>query len=107
MFTSRRHLPILIDTFEARGKKTKLAIQLAGAIPITPNSSLISTLGGSIIRTRWPLLIPAWKLTHSDEPPSSMTFPASLDLEPSIEPGQIYPGQHVWMGATPSTTPRI
>ena len=37
---SRRHSPFLIDIFKAQERTTKLAIQLADAIPDTLDSSL-------------------------------------------------------------------
>lgn len=57
---SRRHSPFLIDIFKAQESTTKLAIQLADAIPDTLDSSLVNTLACSIIQTRPPFLIRTW-----------------------------------------------
>lgn len=57
---SRRHSPFFINTLKTQRKTTALAIQLAGAIPDTPNSSLVDTLACSIIQTRPQLLIRTW-----------------------------------------------
>lgn len=57
---SRRHSPFLTPTFKAQEKTTTLAIQLAGVISKTPNSSLIDVLICIIIRTRPPLVIRIW-----------------------------------------------
>ena len=57
---SRRQSPFPIDVLKVQERTTRLAVQLAGAVPNTPDSSLVDTLACTFIRARPTFPIRTW-----------------------------------------------